>query len=87
MRDGDWKLMARLKYDTAYLPKMTNVYSGNIDSVRNSELVDFELYNLTQDQNEWHDLSSEHPVELASMQKLLTQEYEKLLEDSHVWER
>ncbi|WP_421897585.1 sulfatase-like hydrolase/transferase [Marinoscillum sp.] len=87
MRDGDWKLMARLKYDTAYLPKIENVYQGNVDSVKNAELVDFELYNLAQNQYEWNELSNEHPDQLATMQKLLTQEYRELLEDSHVWER
>ncbi|MEQ9305851.1 MAG: arylsulfatase, partial [Marinoscillum sp.] len=87
MRYGDWKLMARLQYDTAYLPKIKNVYPGNVDSVKNAELVDFELYNLAEDQNERYDLSTEQPDQLASMKKLLTQEYEALLEESHVWER
>lgn len=87
MRDGDWKLMARLRYDTIYLPKIKNVYPGNVDSLKNAELVDFELYNLADDVNERTDLSANRPEQLASMKKLLTQEYEALLEESHVWER
>jgi len=87
MRDGDWKLMARLKYDTAYLPKITNVYVGNIDSVRNAELVDFELYNLAADENEWINLSADRPEKLAKMKATLATEYQALLADSHVWVR
>ncbi|RJE73976.1 sulfatase-like hydrolase/transferase [Reichenbachiella sp. MSK19-1] len=87
MRDGDWKLMARLQYDTAYLPKIKNVYPGNVDSVKNAELVDFELYNLTEDENEWKDLSADRPEQLDSMKVILNKEYQALLEGSHVWER
>ncbi|MCJ8165736.1 sulfatase-like hydrolase/transferase [Pontibacter sp. E15-1] len=85
MRDGDWKLLARLKYDSDYLPKITNVYPGNVDSVRNAQMVDFELYNLAKDKGEWQNLVKSNPKQFRNMKKLLTKEYSALLQDSHVW--
>jgi hypothetical protein len=49
MRTDDWKMLARLKNDTAYLPVIHNLYEGNEVLVKEAELEDFELYNMTED--------------------------------------
>lgn len=85
MRDGDWKILARLRNDTTYLPMINNLYEGNEALVRESELVDFELYNLKNDISESKELSQINPEELKRMQALLNQEYAELLADSHIW--
>lgn len=85
MRDGDWKILARLKSDTSYLKRYTNVYPGNINTIKEADLVDFELYKLTADISESANLAGKHPEKLEAMKQLLAQEYEALLEGSHVW--
>ncbi|UXP32616.1 sulfatase-like hydrolase/transferase [Reichenbachiella agarivorans] len=87
MRDGDWKIMARLKYDSAYLPKMLNIYPGNVDSVKSAELVDFELYSMVEDKGETKNLAEQNPEQFANMKMRLDKEYQELLAGSHVWER
>ena len=87
MRSGDCKIMARLKNDDGYLPKILNVHRGNEALVKNATLTDFELYNLKQDVGETQDLSTKKPEVLERLKKELTQEYTALLNDSHIWER
>ncbi|MEQ8880516.1 MAG: arylsulfatase, partial [Cyclobacteriaceae bacterium] len=71
--------------DTTYLPMINNLYEGNEALVRESDLVDFELYNLKDDPSESKELSQSDPNELKRMQALLNQEYAELLADSHIW--
>ncbi|MEQ9288630.1 MAG: sulfatase-like hydrolase/transferase [Cyclobacteriaceae bacterium] len=87
MRDGDWKIMAKLKHDTTYLPKLTNVYDGNEALVKQSVLSDFVLYNLANDLKETEDLALQHPAESSRLQNLLKKEYQQLLEGSFIWKR
>ncbi|GGZ13633.1 arylsulfatase [Echinicola pacifica] len=87
MRDGDWKILARLKMDNDYLPKIQNVYTGNEDSVRQASLTDFELYHMKNDKEEAIDLAGKNTKDLRRMKKLLESEYQKLLDDSHIWTR
>ena len=87
MRDGDWKIMARLKNDSIYLPKIENVYEGNEALVKQNELADFVLYNLKNDMSEAEDVASKYPEVFENMKKQLKEEYELLLADSHVWKR
>lgn len=87
MREGDWKIMARLKNDSVYLPKIENVYDGNEALVKEAELSDYVLYNLKEDRGEAEDVAAEYPELFVKMKKQLAEEYENLLADSHIWRR
>jgi arylsulfatase A len=81
MRDGDWKILARLQD----LPKTVNLFSGNSEKVRRSQLVDFQIYKLSEDIGEARELSAEFPEKAAELRSKLQTEYKALLADSHVW--
>ncbi|MFY0686460.1 MAG: sulfatase-like hydrolase/transferase [Cyclobacteriaceae bacterium] len=85
MRDGDWKILARLRNDTTYVPMINNLYHGNEALVKESDLVDYELYNLKDDRGEANELSESNREEFMRMKRLLQQEYASLLEGSHIW--
>lgn len=87
MRYGNWKIMARLRNDSIYLPKIKNVYNGNEERLKNAELADFTLYNMKEDISESKVVNSKYPEVLDEMKKLLKEKYEKLLTDSHIWKR
>lgn len=75
-----------MKYKGDYLPRLNNIYTGNEELVKDSELSDFELYNLKTDRRETTDLVAENPVVFKQMKRLLEKEYKSLLEGSHIWE-
>ncbi|WP_340157789.1 sulfatase-like hydrolase/transferase [uncultured Maribacter sp.] len=85
MRYGDYKILARLKNNGEYLPQIMNVYDGNEALIKESELTDYELYNLIDDKMESVNLVEIEPEKFTKMKKLLHTEYGKLLEGSHIW--
>ncbi|MCM4156963.1 arylsulfatase [Gramella sp. AN32] len=87
MRKGDWKIMARLVADNEELPRIHNLYDGNEELVKNAELTDFVLFNLKDDIDESEDLSEKKPVVFAQMKQEFQQEYNDLLQGSHIWVR
>ncbi|WP_020526228.1 sulfatase family protein [Flexithrix dorotheae] len=87
MRDGDWKMMAMLKNDTTYLPKINNLYDGNEAFVKEAELTDFVLFNMKNDKSETENVASKYPEVFEEEKKRLKEEYAKLLADSHIWKR
>lgn len=87
MRDGDWKIMAKLKNDTTYLPKIKNVYYGNENLLKHAELCDFDLFNLNNDIGENENLSEAYPKVLTEMKEKLNEGYKELLRDTHIWNR
>ena len=87
MRDGDYKIMARLKNEKGYLPKIHNLYDGNEAFVKESVLTDFVLYNLNEDISETEDLSIKEPKVFEDMKSKINQEYQELLAGSFIWKR
>jgi arylsulfatase A len=87
MRTDDWKILARLKSDTTYLPLIHNLYDENEMLVKKAALVEFELYNMNEDIVEAENVAEKHPEILEEMKNLLKEEYASLLEGSHVWSR
>ena len=85
MRYGDYKILARLKNNGEYLPQIMNVYDGNEVLIKESELTDYELYNLMKDKMESVNLIETEPEKFTEMKKLLHVEYGKLLDGSHIW--
>ncbi|MFI3264464.1 MAG: sulfatase-like hydrolase/transferase [Rikenellaceae bacterium] len=86
-RTEEWKILARLKNGEEYLPKLHNIYDGNIDYIKSFELTDFELYHIAQDRNETTEVSAKYPAEFEKMKALINKQYGELLEGSHVWSR
>ncbi len=80
MRDGQWKVLARLD-----LPKLQNLHTGNIKSVEAAELSDFQIYDVTHDIGEARNIAGDNPRLASRLSKKLTEHYRALLEDSHVW--
>ena len=85
MRDGDWKIMAKL--NGGKLPKYRNIDEGVAPRVREAALTDFLLYDLAEDISESTDLSEEEPEKLSEMKALLEKQYRALTADMHVWPR
>ena len=81
MRQGDWKVMAKLD-----IPTYVAVDRKNSEQVKAAKLSDFQLFKVSSDLGESDDLSEEEPSKLAELEKLLQKEYALLLEDSHVWD-
>ena len=80
MRDGDWKVIAKLN-----IKKNSNLHSGNIESVKNARISDIEIYKISEDIGESKKLNEKFPEKLTELKKKLESEYAKLLNDSHVW--
>ncbi len=87
MRTDEWKIMCRLKSDTAYLENFHNIYEGNENLVKEAGLTDFVLYNMKEDIAESVDVSGKYPEDFEKMKSMLKSEYSALLDGSHVWKR
>ncbi|MDF1572163.1 MAG: sulfatase-like hydrolase/transferase [Bacteroidales bacterium] len=87
MRTDDWKILARLKNDTSYLPLIHNLYDGNEALAKQAEVVDFELYKMNEDIEEAENVAEKYPEKFEEMKNLLKMEYRDLLEGSHIWSR
>ncbi|MBW6536324.1 MAG: sulfatase-like hydrolase/transferase [Mariniphaga sp.] len=61
MRTDNWKILARMKNDTSYLPLIHNLYEGNEELVKQAYLVDFELYNMKEDIKEAENVAKKYP--------------------------
>ena len=80
MRDGDWKIMAKLN-----IGKLVNVTSENEAKVKAAELSDFQIFNISKDVGESNDLSASNPEKLAELTQRLKTQYQELLDGSHIW--
>ncbi len=87
MRDGDWKIMARLHSGENHLPSLINLYEGNENMVKGAVLEDHLLYQLSEDPSEAKEVSADYPDVFKSMKELLQRQYDELLDDSHIWSR
>jgi arylsulfatase A len=81
MRDGDWKVLARLD-----LPKFENVSTENVEAVRAAALKDFQIYNMRHDIGEARNLAPDDPQLRMRLEEKLKEHYAELLRSSHVWE-
>jgi arylsulfatase A len=87
MRTDSWKILARMKSDTSYLPLIHNLHNENEALVKQADLVDFELYNMNDDIEESDNVAEQYPEQFEKMKRLVKMEYSKLLEGSYVWNR
>lgn len=80
MRDGAWKVLARLN-----LPKAVIVDNSNAEQIKDAVLSDFQIFRLTDDIGESKDLAQTHPGKLAELKRRLEIHYHELVKGSHVW--
>jgi arylsulfatase A len=83
MRDGPWKLLAKLDYGK--LPKFENINDRNVDSIRSAKLTDFELYHVTEDIGESENLFEQQADQAAALKNKLEAIYHDLAKTSHYW--
>ena len=89
MRDGDWKVLARLNLNKFANPVHKlggSVHNHNAARVKAATLSDFQIFKITDDIGESQDLSATHPEKLSELKKRLTLHYRELVNDSHVWD-
>ncbi len=87
MRSGDWKMLCRLKTDTAYLARYHNICADNESLIKGAEMIDFELYNMKNDMGETKNVAQQYPEVFAKIKKQFEKEYAALLDESFVWIR
>ena len=80
MRDGDWKVLAKLSIDRA-----KNVTVENDAAIKAATLSDFQMFKITEDLAENNDLSSSMPEKSAELKQRLEKQYQQLVAGSHVW--
>ena len=83
MRDGDWKVLARL--NGGKLPKFPNITNRQQEAVLGAKLTDIEIYNMAEDVSEANDLAKLKPAFTASMRAKLEAMYHELINNSVVW--
>lgn len=83
LRDGPWKLLAKL--DDGKLPPLDNITTATASRVRHARLTDFSLYRVSEDIAESRDLSLDEPERLAQLAAKMDQLYRELTETMHVW--
>jgi arylsulfatase A len=83
MRDGNYKVLAKL--DNGKLPKMENITTESLPNVRDAELTDVQIFDVTSDIDETNDLSENDPAFTRSMTQKLESAYRELVTTSHVW--
>ncbi len=81
MRDGDWKVLAKLN-----IKKYQRVDATNAEQVKAATLSDFQIFNVRNDIGEANDLSQSNPQKFAELKQRLEIQYRQLVDDSHVWD-
>lgn len=84
MRDGKWKVLAKL--NGGLLPKLQNITRDSLPTVAGAQLTDFEIYDMSVDIAEAHELSAEQPAEAQRLAEKLKRYYSELATHSHVWQ-
>ena len=80
MRDGDWKILAKLNINPC-----KTVNSRNVAQIKAATLSDFQIFKVTEDMGESKDLSESHPDKLVELRQRLKVHYQELVNGSHVW--
>ena len=83
MREGDWKLCARLDRDSAKAGG--GLTAEQMTVLKEAELTGFELYDLKRDGGEAEDLSGAEPERLAAMKAKLEEMYRGVRGEAPVW--
>jgi len=80
MRDGDWKVLAKLDIGRA-----KSIHSRNAKRIKNATLSDIQIFKISEDIDESNDLSEALPEKRAELAERLEYHYQELVKDSHIW--
>lgn len=83
VRDGDWKLVAL--WDGQPINPGGSFQPGDYTAIKQAKLVEFELYNLTDDIGETRNLAAEHPEITKRLKAYLLRKYENVLSQAPDW--
>lgn len=83
MRDGNWKVLAKL--NGGQLKKMSNVTTETLPLIRDAQLTEIEIYDITSDLHEDRDLAATQPELAEKLGEQLRRHYQQLVRDSHAW--
>ena len=86
MRDGDWKLLARLSSPEGKALKARVINKANRDTFAGALLTDLELYKISTDIAEKEDLAKKHPEKVSAMAKKLEEIYRDMVRDAKAWQ-
>jgi arylsulfatase A len=81
MRDGDWKVLAKLDLNKKY----QNLNNRNISEIKTAKFIDFEVYKVSEDLHEDDNLSNKDNSTIKKLKNKLEKHYKELLEDSFIW--
>ena len=83
MRDGPWKLLARL--DGGQFPRYANLTSAVAPAARAARLTDLSLYRISDDVSEADDLSATETDRKERLSRTMESIYRELTATMHVW--
>ncbi len=86
MRDGDYKIMAKLSVNGKKLPKFSNVTKKNEAQIQSAVLSDFSLFDLKTDPGETENLVGSEIALFDRMRDRLEVAYRDILHDSYIWD-
>ncbi len=84
MRVGDWMILGH--WDGPLLGPGGSLHPGDMELIKSSQLVDFELYNLRDDLAEKNDLAAKEPERLKQLSALLVEKYKQVQTEGRNWE-
>ena len=85
MRDGDWKLLARLRSSEGKPLKARVINKSNQGTFSKALLTDLELYKISTDIGEKDDLAKKHPEKVRAMAKKLEKIYRDVTSEAKAW--
>jgi len=85
LRDGDWMILG-LWDGPATLGPGSSVHAGDTAIIKTAKLIDFELYNLTTDIGEQHNLAAKETERLTAMKTALLAKYAEVQQAGRAWE-
>ena len=85
LRDGNWKLLASLKSKNDKYLKIKSLNKSNYDLVKTARLVDFELYNISNDNDESLNLVDKNHDEFKRLSEAMRMMFDEVLKDSKIW--
>jgi arylsulfatase A len=83
MRVGDWMILGH--WDGPALGPGGSLRPGDMKLIKESKLVEFELFNLKDDLTQKSNVAAEHSGKLAELRKLLIAKYEDVQKEGPEW--
>lgn len=83
IRMGDYNMLG---YSEDTIPRMHSFFDKDMEFIKNSSLVDFELYNLVKDPAQQNNLYQQRPELADSIREIFLKTYHNVIEEAPYWE-